>query len=947
MKQKKSIQIPKILRPTKLYVNDYIQPGFSSSDERLLVIKDNIDYLESQNKQLLFSGSNSKRLIDNLLKYVGYKGYYACVSNKFFYSKGDDSIIRKVEKDRLDMVISELKPTKILIFGTSVASNLLGSTEKECLYTCGRLLNYHNIPILYTLGLKKCYVSNNNRKEIDDNELNLTNILYYVSRNIKPLINPDLTILLPSIKPSYYMIKSVSKLKKLLSEFSKFRVIGVDIETDNLETYRNRVLTVQFSVDESKSYILILDHKDSPFNTEEKGIIYKLLKKFFRKPTGNSRYLIGHNIGFDWRVLSYKLGLYITDWKFLDTIAGEYLLDENLSILRNYGIQSPYSLYAITRRYGLDFYETNDFSKDDRVNIAKTPINDALLRYMAMDTQVLFALKDLYLKRASNTKFNAGNYKDSFIKLWSNVYSDTVFVMSQMERHGFYADLPYLQDLGKPNNPKVNQKIHYLLDKFSKNTPYPSVIKANDIILQENPTLDGGGLFGVSEWVFNIRTILHQKILFFDVMGLEPVEYSRKTREPSLGKSFKDAYKELHDEVMDFFDLGAVDKINSGFIQPYIDFLSSGDGGVDKNIHASYGYSGVVTGRSNSFKPNLQQVPSRGELSKLIKRSFIAHNNFIKIKGDYATHEIRNWGIVSGDRGIASLFQTAIDCINAYRVDPSEGNKTNVQLYADIHKLFYSKFTGTKVQDVTPEQRQYSKGLSFGSVYGMSINTLANMLGLSVKETQKIVDKMFGSFPGAKKWLETQRILCQKQFYVSNPLGFKRNLFGVMSGVESIIQAMGRRSANSPVQGFSSQLGYIANSIIIRELYNFIREIGYLNLIKNKSRCLSPSCMVHDSTEYEAHYLLFFAYLRIIEWSSVIGVRDYCARKFDFDFNVDLGFDFEIGISGDKMQAWDFSEQNLSDILREITTKDVYKKMYKFRDKYGKLLDSRYKLSYM
>jgi hypothetical protein len=142
----------------------------------------------------------------------------------------------------------------------------------------------------------------------------------------------------------------------------------------------------------------------------------------------------------------------------------------------------------------------------------------------------------------------------------------------------------------------------------------PSVKKANKKLLKDRAmptqTFFSGTEYEKELWTFDITDTEHQRLLFFKVLDLKPMNYTAGGQ-PSLGKAFKNEYSKpdtqhFHQEVALFKQIGEAAKVR-GYIKGYYEKLHDPDGMVDGRIRASYGFVMVVTGRSNSFSPSLQK----------------------------------------------------------------------------------------------------------------------------------------------------------------------------------------------------------------------------------------------------------------------------------------------------------------------------------------------------
>ena len=197
--------------------------------------------------------------------------------------------------------------------------------------------------------------------------------------------------------------------------------------------------------------------------------------------------------------------------------------------------------------------------------------------------------------------------------------------------------------------------------------------------------------------------------------------------------------------------------------------------GVPNNLREGhYLGNGIIVHNSN---PNMQQMPSRGEYTKLVKRQFIANPNHLILKADYSAHEVRNWGNVARDEKVGNAFDVGkqlrkelryyfaddLDEWNKFRqfqkdshwvVDKGSDIKAldydqkkalinsledkklkkisqlvfDLENQGDVHKRNYEFFFGVPAYLVTKQQRQAVKSVVFGVIYGKGASTLANDL---------------------------------------------------------------------------------------------------------------------------------------------------------------------------------------------------------------------------
>jgi superoxide dismutase len=232
---------------------------------------------------------------------------------------------------------------------------------------------------------------------------------------------------------------------------------------------------------------------------------------------------------------------------------------------------------------------------------------------------------------------------------------------------------------------------------------------------------------------------------------------------------------------------------------------------------------------------------------------------------------------------------------------------------------------------VTKEQRQSSKAIVFGNIYGMGLRSLAAQIKKAVEEAEAISKKFFGKFVKAKGWLDWAVSHTGRKGYVYSPLGRRRNLQGYAVPVKALRSAMERRGMNSPIQGMGSDFGFIGSNEYTRAIDQFITDNGIQSnaeWFKDKGYYDSPltskafldnpafapigvNSMVHDSIKTQVRYDLIYIALHLKEWAMIRGVREYVKDRYGFNFNVDLAIEFEVGCSSDTMTKWLFNNQTV------------------------------------
>ena len=540
---------------------------------------------------------------------------------------------------RIKSIIKKIPHTHLLIMGDTAASKILEDND----INTKRLWvhQYKGTPTVNTLNIDRSFsAARSEDDDLDDDAIDQANILGYVGRCIQNLIlgyNPY-TI---KVKPKAKLITTIKDFDKLYKQLKKAKRIAVDTEGTSLETIENKLATIQFAITSDIGYVIPWYHQDSTWTVSEFKYLRKKLRSLFTSngteyKGSKTKFLIGQNFGYDMRVLSKELNIRYWSHNTWDLMSGEFLLDENIKVLRTYGT-SAYSLAQICLNYGCDFYQTASFGKDQRTLIAYQELTPEVLDYTTMDVQVMIAIQEQQLRRAQNiVHVKEKPYTEDYHRLMLTQLSSMVRVMSIMKYRGNTIDIEYLLSLLRPDSP-ISSKVDELTKEFYS---LPEVKKASKK-LNNTKGAPSGGLFGQDFNSFNLSKKAHLQTLFIDVLGLEPLRYG-KSGDPSFDKEFLKKYSEDHRSVAIVNDLNKLGKLKSSYIDAFYGHVEdSHDGRIDKRLRPDFGYTGVVTGRSNSSKPSFQQIPEHSEDAKIIKRMFISPPMVLPFEADYSAHEVR------------------------------------------------------------------------------------------------------------------------------------------------------------------------------------------------------------------------------------------------------------------------------------------------------------------
>lgn len=289
---------------------------------------------------------------------------------------------------------------------------------------------------------------------------------------------------------------------------------------------------------------------------------------------------------------------------------------------------------------------------------------------------------------------------------------------------------------------------------------------------------------------FNINSPKQLGVVLFEHLGL-----------PN-GKKTKTGYSTAAD-VLDKLapDYPVVSKILeyrqlSKLKSTYADGLAVYIREEDQRIHGKFNQTITATGRISSTEPNLQNIPVRMELGRLIRKVFVPEDGYVFVDADYSQIELRVLAHCSGDKELIQAYREA----------------------RDIHRITASQVFHTPYDEVTDLQRRNAKAVNFGIVYGISSFGLSQDLSITRKEAAEYIERYFETYPGIKTFLDDTVAHAKEQGYVVTLFGRRRPV-PELSSSNFMQRQFGERVAmNSPIQGTAADIIKIAMIAVDKEL---------------------------------------------------------------------------------------------------------------------------------
>lgn len=310
---------------------------------------------------------------------------------------------------------------------------------------------------------------------------------------------------------------------------------------------------------------------------------------------------------------------------------------------------------------------------------------------------------------------------------------------------------------------------------------------------------------------FNINSPKQLGVILFEKLGLP---HGKKTKTGySTSADILEKLAAEYPVVSDILEYRQLTKLKSTYADGLAGYIQE-----DGRIHGKFNQTITATGRISSTEPNLQNIPVRMELGRLIRKVFIPEKDYVFVDADYSQIELRILAHCSGDEQLIGAYKEA----------------------RDIHRITASQVFHIPFDEVTDLQRRNAKAVNFGIVYGISSFGLSEDLSITKKEAAEYIENYFKTYPGIKTFLDEAVAHAKENGYVVTLFGRRRPVPELASG-NFMQRAFGERVAmNSPIQGTAADIMKIAMIGVNRQLKDR----------KMKSRLV---LQVHDELLIEAH----------------------------------------------------------------------------------------------
>jgi DNA polymerase-1 len=276
----------------------------------------------------------------------------------------------------------------------------------------------------------------------------------------------------------------------------------------------------------------------------------------------------------------------------------------------------------------------------------------------------------------------------------------------------------------------------------------------------------------------NLASPKQLEAVLFDELGL------KSTRRTKTGRS-TDA--EALEAIVDDHPLPGIVLEHRAIAKlkgTYVDALPRLVNAETGRIHTRWNQAVAATGRISSQDPNLQNIPIRTDLGKMIRRAFIAPNESVILSADYSQIELRVLAHLSQDPVLVHAFRTN----------------------EDVHVRTAMEIFEVARDEVTEDMRRKSKTVNFGVIYGMGEQALAKRLSIPRTEAARFIAAYFERYRGVREFMDRTMEDARRTETVFTLLG-RRRLLPDLRSSDRVRRAYAERIAqNTPIQGTAADL---------------------------------------------------------------------------------------------------------------------------------------------
>ncbi len=521
----------------------------------------------------------------------------------------------------------------------------------------------------------------------------------------------------------YGLVTSLDQWQALVEELSSSGELSFDFETDSLAPVEARLVGLALTSREKEGWYVPMDHLEGE-NLPERAVLEGLASLL----TDPQKEKVGQNIKYE-LVLLFSRG-HRVEGPLFDTMVASYLLNPGK---RTHGLDDLALEYL-----GYRTVTYKEVTKKGKKEIPFAQVKPEIARdYACEDADITLRLKHI---------LEAQLKEEGLESLFRDLEMPLVPVLARMELAGVKVDRSRLEAMAgvlETQIERLEKEIHQLAgEPFNVNSP---------------------------------KQLAH---ILFEKLKLKPIRKTKTGYSTDVEVLAQLSLEHpLPEKVLEYRQLT---KLKSTYVEGLMKVINPKTG----RVHTSFNQTVTATGRLSSSDPNLQNIPIRTELGRMIREAFVAEEGFLLLSADYSQIELRILAAMSGDEKLLEAF--------------SRGE--------DIHTRTACEIFGVKPEDVTPELRRRAKVVNFGIIYGMSPYGLSQELKIPVEEAAEYIELYFHRYPGVRRFLDGLIEEAQEKGYVTTLLGRRRFIPEIHSSNRNTRELGKRYAINTPIQGSAADL---------------------------------------------------------------------------------------------------------------------------------------------
>ena len=441
-------------------------------------------------------------------------------------------------------------------------------------------------------------------------------------------------------------------IRATLNSLHQYDRLTCDVETFGLEFASAGLGTISFAWDKHNGIAFGCDYMDTVMRGPPEDRVYgakqpdlhirQMLYEFFTTYKGK---LLYHNANFDMKIIVYSLFM-----KNPEDMAG--MIKGIKTITRVFEDTKIIAYLATNSTSGNDL-KLKNLAHEFAGNYAQSDIKD--IRKIHRDHLLKYNLVDCLSTWYVHDKYWPIMIADNQQRVYDEIMKPSVGVILQMELVGMPLDMERVHE--------VSQHMQKIEGKFITTVYQSQIVKDFTLQMRKEEMVKANLLLKTKvhplshfdNMTFNPASPKQLARLLYGFLGYEVKDFTDTKQPATGGKVLKKlkvraAGNPTHVALLDtLISLSEVSKILNTFVKAFIQSSVQRSDGVFY-LHGNFNLGGTVSGRLSSSGPNLQNIPSTGNIyAKYIKSCFVPPEGWLFAGADFASLEDRISALQTSD----------------------------------------------------------------------------------------------------------------------------------------------------------------------------------------------------------------------------------------------------------------------------------------------------------